>query len=158
MDIKTCKKCAYFLKNLNVCTNEENFIKGKARIIRVIPSCDKFSLTKKKKDTYNSKYHSKKEIIDNIVFDSKSEARRYKDLKILERAGKITDLKLQPVFPLLLSDKETRNYKADFMYFEKETGKTVVEDVKGVKTPVYKLKKVRFLHLYPQYDFREILY
>ena len=44
------------------------------------------------------------------------------------------------------------------MYFEKETGKTVVEDVKGVKTPVYKLKKVRFLHLYPQYDFREILY
>lgn len=158
MDIKTCKKCAYFLKNLNVCTNEENFIKGKARIIRAIPSCDKFSLTKKKKDTYNSKYHSKKEIVDNIVFASKSEARRYKELKILERAGKITDLKLQPVFPLLLSDKETRNYKADFMYFEKETGKTVVEDVKGVKTPVYKLKKVRFLHLYPQYDFREILY
>ena len=150
-----CKKCAYFLKDLNVCTNENNFKRGRALIISRIPECVHFSKTTIKKNQGN-KYRNVKVTVDNIIFDSTNEEKSYKELKLLERAGKIKDLVLQPEFPLQLSDKANRNYKADFMYYEEDTGKTVVEDVKGVKTPVYKLKKVRFLYLYPQYDFREI--
>ena len=79
--------------------------------------------------------------LDGKKFDSRKEANRYCELKILQRAGKISDLKLQ--VPFVLIDKSDKGrairYIADFVYIEQ--GHTVVEDVKGVKTDVYKLKK-----------------
>ena len=103
-------------------------------------------------DHKNNKYKNKKTIVDGIEFDSKKEAVRYQELKLLEKSKKITDLKLQVPFILLndyiLNDKEHRGIKyiADFAYIDIETGKYVVEDVKSsaTKTQVYRLKKKLF--------------
>ena len=106
------------------------------------------------------KYNAKRIEIDGIKFDSKKEAKRYKELRMLEKAGKIKDLTLQPVFLLqegfYYQGKAIRQitYRADFEYIE--NGKRVVEDVKGFKTDVYKLKKKLFLKKYPDIVFREI--
>jgi hypothetical protein len=92
-----------------------------------------------------SKYRNKKVVIDGIKFDSAKEGVRYTELKILLKAGLITDLELQPVFEIQPSYKRLGKtiraikYLADFRYIE--NGKTVVEDVKGFKTDIYKLKK-----------------
>lgn len=86
-----------------------------------------------------SKYHAIKTEVDGFVFDSKAEARRYSELKLLEKVGEIKDLQLQPPFPVFVNGKLICHYIADFSYHEK--GKYIVEDVKGVKTPVYRLKK-----------------
>ncbi len=86
-----------------------------------------------------NKYGAKKTIVDGIKFDSKKEARRYNALVMLEKAGAIQNLELQPRYDLIINGKKCGFYKADFRYTEK--GKTVVEDVKGMKTPVYNLKK-----------------
>ena len=110
-----------------------------------------------------SKYRAKKTVVDGIKFDSKREAERYCELKLLEKAKKIRNLELQPRFLLRdkFKDKQGNThrkieYVADFMYVDK-SGKTVVEDVKGVLTDVYKLKKKMFLKIYDeQYEFREI--
>lgn len=110
-----------------------------------------------------SKYNSIKTIVDGIKFDSKKEARRYKELKVLERAGTIKELELQPRFILQdkfkLEGKTHRKieYVADFKYWDKEKETWIVEDVKGVKTDVYKLKKKIFLKKYGrEYTFIEI--
>ena len=112
--------------------------------------------------TYRSKYKAKKVIVDGITFDSKKEARRYQELKLLERAGVIKDLSLQPNF--LLQDKfkykgkteRKIEYIADFQYYIIKDKKWVIEDVKGFKTDVYKLKKKLFLKKYGEdYDFVE---
>ena len=86
-----------------------------------------------------NKYRAIKTIVDGIKFDSKKEARRYSQLKLLEKAGAITDLKLQPRFDLIVNNCKCGFYKADFEYVENE--KKIIEDVKGMKTPVYNLKK-----------------
>ena len=86
-----------------------------------------------------TKYKAKKTVIDNITFDSKKEAGRYLDLKTLEMHKRIRDLNLQPCFPFKYDDKVMFKYYADFEYYEND--EYIVEDVKGVKTPVYKLKK-----------------
>ena len=93
-----------------------------------------------------SKYKAVKTVVDEITFDSKKEARRYQELKLLERAGMIEELQLQVPFVLFSKSKYGRvvKYIADFTYYELLEGnerKYVVEDVKGIKTPVYKLKK-----------------
>lgn len=96
-----------------------------------------------------SKYHAVPTVIDNIRFASKAEARRYQELKMLEKAGKVRNLKLQPKYPLVFSPGAGRDvanvgsYIADFWYLAVERGveRPVIEDVKGVKTPVYRLKK-----------------
>lgn len=109
-----------------------------------------------------SKYHSKKVKVDGIEFDSKKEAKRYSELKLLERAGKIKDLELQKVFELQPSFKKNNKtyrkttYKADFCYFDNEKGKYIVEDVKGFKTEVYKLKKKMFEYKYQDLELKEI--
>jgi hypothetical protein len=101
-----------------------------------------------------NKYSNKKVIIDNIKFDSKREAARYKQLKILESSGKIVDLELQPKYILQESfkynDQTIRaiTYSADFRYIDVSSGQLIVEDVKGMKTDVYKLKKKLFLKKY----------
>ena len=86
-----------------------------------------------------NKYRAIKTIVDDITFDSKKEARRYVQLKLLVKAGVVTKLELQPRYDLIINAVKCGFYKADFRYFE--NGREVVEDVKGMKTPVYNLKK-----------------
>jgi hypothetical protein len=107
-----------------------------------------------------NKYFSRKTTIDGIVFDSKKEGRRYSELKLLERAGEISDLILQPEF--ILQEGFTKNgkrhraivYIADFQYMK--NGQTVIEDTKGVKTEVYRIKKKLFEKRYPDLTIREV--
>lgn len=95
-----------------------------------------------------SKYRNKKVQIDMYVFDSIAESKRYKELILLQRAGKISELQLQPKF--LLQESFRKNgktyrkieYIADFQY--EENGKIIVEDVKGKETEVFKLKRKLF--------------
>lgn len=98
------------------------------------------------------KYRNKKTEIDGILFDSKKEAARYAELKLLEKAGEIKDLELQPKFELMPKQKgkyrNERNcvYIADFSYFE--NGEKIVEDVKGKKTRDYIIKRKLMLEKY----------
>jgi len=81
-----------------------------------------------------------------------AEARRYGQLKIMERAGEIADLELQPVYPLVVAGIKIGKYIGDFRYVEMRKGAAVarvVEDCKGVRTPVYRLKKKLVEALYP---------
>ena len=87
-----------------------------------------------------NKYGAKKTTVDNITFDSRAEATRYVLLKALFRAGEIRNLRLQPEFHFKLDGKKIFTYRADFAYFDK-TDQRIIEDVKGVKTAVYRLKK-----------------
>jgi len=93
-----------------------------------------------------SKYRNIKTEVDGIVFDSKAEAKRYMELKILEKANEISDLRLQYPFECKINEKKICTYKADFDYYEGD--QWVIEDVKGFRTQVYKLKKklVEALH------------
>lgn len=88
-----------------------------------------------------SKYGNQKTEIDGFVFDSKREAIRYQELKLLERAGEIENLELQPKYSVDINGKHICNYFADFRYFDKHYKKTITEDAKGMKTDVYKIKK-----------------
>ena len=102
-----------------------------------------------------SKYRNKKANVDGIWFDSQREARRYAELKLLQRGGYITDLQLQVPFMLIPSQKNADGkviakavrYIADFVYKDSK-GQTVVEDAKGVLTDVYKLKKKLMLYVH----------
>ena len=88
-----------------------------------------------------SKYGNRKTVLDGEVFDSEKEARRWATLKLMERAGLISDLRRQVKLELIPRQGEERavNYIADFVYTEK--GKTVYEDCKGYKTDVYIMKR-----------------
>ena len=89
-----------------------------------------------------SKYGARKVVIDGVTFDSAKEARRYGELKVLEAAGEITDLVLQPSFDLLvLGGAKVGTYRADFGYVDCHTKERVTEDCKGMRTSIYKLKK-----------------
>lgn len=94
----------------------------------------------------SKKYHNRKITRDGETFDSVKEYRRWCELKLLERAGKIVDLKKQVKFELIPSQKldgkiaeRACTYVADFVY--QEDGKTVVEDTKGFKTKDYVIKR-----------------
>ena len=101
------------------------------------------------------KYHNKNTVVDGILFDSRREAHRYGELKLLEKIGLIRNLKLQPRY--LLQEKFTHQltgckhraieYVADFEY--EELGKKIVEDVKGMQTDMFKLKAKLFDYKYP---------
>lgn len=95
-----------------------------------------------------SKYKAKPVMIDGIRFASQKEGARYCILKLLERTGKIRDLKLQPNYRLEVRGKLICRYRADFEYIEIATKCLVVEDAKGFKTPTYKLKKALFEAIY----------
>lgn len=122
----------------------------------------------------NSKYHAKKTVLDGITFDSRKEARRYSELKLLEKSGRIKDLRLQVPFELIPAQREPDQvgkrggkvkgkvieraviYKADFVYLERldipftdeEKWVEVVEDTKGVKTKEYILKRKMMLYFH----------
>lgn len=100
-----------------------------------------------------SKYRNKKVKVDGILFDSIHEGSRYKELKLLERAGKIQNLRLQVKFQLIPAQRDAQGkyirpvyYVADFVYSDSRG--VVVEDAKGYKTDVYKLKKKLLLHVH----------
>ena len=113
-----------------------------------------------------NKYGAKSTVVDGINFPSQKEARRYAQLKILERAGEIRDLQRQVEFELipaqfepprtLKSGRKVRGrcierkcvYIADFCYFRADTGEYIVEDAKGFRTDVYRVKKKMVLYKY----------
>ena len=107
------------------------------------------------------KYNAKPAVIDGHKFPSKAEAARYGELKLMAAAGLITSLQLQPSFVLQKGFTDNKGekhraikYVADFQYIE--NGATVVEDVKGIETPVFKIKLKLLLNLYRGIDFRLI--
>ena len=114
---------------------------------------------------YN-KYRNIKAKVGNKKFDSIKEARRFQELKLLEKGGVIDSLELQPRF--VLQDKFKYNgktirkieYIADFMYRDNELCAVVVEDVKPsakFQTEVYRIKKKMFLKKYgDEYIFKEV--
>lgn len=95
------------------------------------------------------------------ILDSELEHARYCELKILERAKEIKDLRRQVSFELQPSYRKNNKiiraiyYKADFVYFDKN-GKMIVEDTKGYKTEEYKIKKKIFEYKYPELEIKEI--
>lgn len=119
-----------------------------------------------------SKYYNKKVVVDGYEFDSRKEANRFCELRLLLRAGKIANLQLQREYELIPAQYEevptgefyTRGerkgeqkmkriciekavkYVADFVYTE--NGKTVVEDTKGVRTEKYIIKRKLMLWRY----------
>ena len=102
---------------------------------------------------YN-KYGNAKVVRYGRKFDSKREAGRYAELQLLQRAGKISDLKTQVSYLLIPAQYDEKHrcversckYVADFTYME--DGKLVVEDAKGMKTDVYRIKKKMMLYKY----------
>lgn len=102
-----------------------------------------------------SKYKNKKTTFCGIEFASRKEAARYKQLKAWQELGLISDLQLQQKFILIpaqriegkLIEREC-SYYADFCYVDNETGRTIVEDAKGFRTDVYKIKRKLMLWRY----------
>jgi hypothetical protein len=96
-----------------------------------------------------TKYRAKRVVVDGIAFDSKREAARWSELKLMERAGLITALTRQESYVLAQSvkldgDKRARppiRYLADFKYIDRDAKEWVVEDVKGHDTPMSRLKR-----------------
>ena len=116
-----------------------------------------------------SKYGNRKTVVDGITFDSKKEANRFRELQLLERAGKITALQRQVKYVLIPTQREFTNeiykkgahyghfkpgkvlekecsYIADFAYIQ--DGAYIVEDTKGVRTEAYKIKRKLMLERY----------
>lgn len=102
-----------------------------------------------------NKYRNQKITIDGIIFDSLKEGGRYRVLKLLVKAKEIKDLELQKKFELQpaytnANGKHIRaiNYLADFYYYDNKLRCYVVEDTKGFRTDVYKIKKKMFEYKY----------
>jgi len=87
------------------------------------------------------KYRAKATTIDGHAFPSRAEAGRYGELQLLEKAGAIRNLKCQPSFSLDVNGVHIANYRADFRYVDVRTGVAVIEDKKGLRTDVYRIKK-----------------
>lgn len=109
-----------------------------------------------------NKYKNKKIVIDGIKFDSRLEANRYCQLKILERAREIKDLRIQVEFVIQPSYKKNNKtiraikYIADFVYYDVKKKKTIIEDTKGFRNEVYRIKKKIFEYKYPELEIVEI--
>ena len=118
-------------------------------------------LEKSAKGAKPSKYRNRKTEVDGIVFDSSKEAKRWRELWLLHKAGKIANLVCQVKFPLTVrySDHQPSVklgvYIADFEYFDHKTQRVITEDVKGFKTPLYRWKRK---HVMAEYgiDLKEV--
>lgn len=100
-----------------------------------------------------AKYGNVATVVDGARFDSKAEARRWQMLKILERAGAISDLQRQVTVPLLVNDKVVRRMRWDFAYIE--NGTVVYDDTKGAPaTEAWRIKADFMAALYPAYELR----
>lgn len=95
-----------------------------------------------------TKYHNHKTLSNGVQFASRKEADRYQELLLMQRSGLIDQLELQPRYDLIVNGCKVGFYKGDFRYEEVATGKLVTEDVKGVRTAVYMLKKKLVKALY----------
>lgn len=106
-----------------------------------------------------SKYSAQRVVVDGYSFDSKAEARFYGALKLREKAGEISAIELQPCFPIVVDGAPVRalpnknghkgralEYRADFGF--DENGKRRIVDVKGMDTPVSRLKRALVQHIY----------
>lgn len=110
--------------------------------------------------TYSkSKYRNRPVTMDNIRFASQREAQRYKELTLLEKAGKIENLRLQVPYELIPAQyaevdgkkkciERAVKYLADFVYFDKEKGEWIVEDTKGTRTKEYVIKRKLLLQVH----------
>lgn len=133
-----------------------------AATVKQTPNKKGWGTIPNKQNNTKSKYSNRKVNIDGITFDSKKEANRYKELKILENLGKISNLELQPVYVLQESFKyKGKNIRAikyigDFEYVDSKTGNKVLEDTKGFKTKDYLIKVKLLKNKYPNIDFREL--
>ena len=112
-----------------------------------------------------TKYKAIPTEIDGIRFASKKEATRYSQLKLLQRAGEISHLEVQPRFKIIINGSTLKYdsgreayYVADFAYFDASRERRIVEDVKSpaTRTPVYKIKKALVEHIYPAVKIVEI--
>lgn len=103
-----------------------------------------------------NKYGAKKLEVDGHVFDSRAEARRYQTLRYQEMAGEISGLELQRRFVVFEKGAAVIEYVADFCYRDERTRENVVEDVKGVRTEAYKLKRKMFLASWSGFSLYEI--
>lgn len=105
----------------------------------------------------SNKYHARKTLLDGIWFDSKAEAQRYGELKLMKRAGEIERLRLQPRYLLQEAFRAASDglryrkieYVGDFEYWDRQSQRLICEDVKGVRTDVYRVKRKMFLARYP---------
>lgn len=90
-----------------------------------------------------SKYRNVRISLDGFMFDSKLEAKRYSELKTMERAGILTDLEVHKKIPLVIDGVKVCTYIADFRYFDRQKSAWIVEDVKSkpTRTALYSLKK-----------------
>lgn len=95
-----------------------------------------------------NKYRAQKTTVDGITFDSKREAKRYSELKLLERLGQISNLELQVVYPLegrdgplLTRTGRKMRITVDFRYWDNNLNIEVIEDAKGTPTRDYEVRK-----------------
>lgn len=93
-------------------------------------------------DAKRNKFGNVPTTLDGRRFDSRLEADRYAELKILQRAGRISELICQPEFPIAINGHVICKYIADFEYTD-ENGRRIIEDCKSkpTMTPLYRLKK-----------------
>lgn len=107
------------------------------------------------------KYYNHKTTLDGIVFDSGREANYYAELKLLQKAGEVVSIDLQPKFELQpgfeRNGKKERpiTYKADFKVSYSD-GHIEIIDTKGFKTDVYGIKRKMLLYRYPNITFKEV--
>lgn len=99
-----------------------------------------------------NKYRNQKVMIDGELFDSKGEADRWSQLKLLERARVVQSISRQPRFIMLVNGSEICELRADFAYYE--SGRQVIEDFKGMMTTEFRLKLKLFKALHPNIEFR----
>lgn len=95
-----------------------------------------------------SKYHAVRTEFEGRTFHSKAEANRYGDLLLLKKSGAIRDLECQIPYPLRVNNVLITTYVADFRYVDVEKGLQIVEDVKGARTALYRIKKKMVLAIY----------
>ena len=154
------------LKSIGFCTNSgcSNYSADGCQLWTECPMF-RSGTVQEQQEVKKSKYHSEKVEILGMTFDSRREARRYFELTTLEKAGEIKNLRRQVKYVLIptqrapdtigkregvkqgrVLEKEI-SYYADYVYEDKD-GNTVVEDVKGVRTEVYKLKRKLMLYIY----------
>lgn len=100
----------------------------------------------------------KRVVLDGITFDSRAEAARYNQLRMLEQSNEISQLTVHPEFVLVDAFTHPRQgaikqiaYRPDFVY-RNRSGELVVEDVKGFRTPDFDIKRKLFLNRYRDHD------
>ena len=99
-----------------------------------------------------SKYHARQVKDDGHVFDSRAEHRRYGELKLMQKARLIEDLEVHPRFAAIVNNQKICVVELDFRYFDKTKNKTIYEDVKGLDTPISKLKRKLLKALFPEVE------